>query len=189
MLQHFAVQRKLDDKKATKRHVTKRRIDVCKHWNAHYPDNEIRGLDIKKTATELPILKRVPLVAENISELINTTVPYEVTGNHRTTALQLTGSRNKQFFRTNNCTDFKSIYIIWCMNRRSNWGMKNAIYIFLKKMMTSKKKQQRCLDPIRWHTQFSLFRIFTAESTEKIYLWMASMIYPKTEYQTFSPDI
>jgi len=48
MLQHFAVQRKLDDKKATKRHVTKRRIDVCKHWNAHYPDNEIRGLDIKK---------------------------------------------------------------------------------------------------------------------------------------------
>jgi len=54
------------------------------------------------------MLKRVPLVAENISELINTTVPYEVTGNHRTTALQLTGSRNKQFFRTNNCTDFKS---------------------------------------------------------------------------------
>ena len=50
----------------------------------------------------------MPLVVENISELINTTVPYEVTGNHRTTALQLTGSRNKQFFRTNNCTDFKS---------------------------------------------------------------------------------
>jgi len=32
MLQHFAVQRKLDDKKATKRHVTKRRIDVYMHW-------------------------------------------------------------------------------------------------------------------------------------------------------------
>ena len=121
----------------------------------------------------------MPLVVENISQLINTTVPYEVTGNHRTTALQLTGSRNKQFFRTNNCTDFKSIYIIWCMNRRSNRGMKNANYIFffLKQIMTNTQKKKRCLDPIRWHTQFSLFHIFTAESTV-----FMNMIYPKTEY-------
>jgi len=119
----------------------------------------------------------VPLVAENISELINTTVPYEVTGNHRTTALQLTGSRNKQFFRTNNCTDFKSHINHLVHESKVKLRDEKCYLHFLKKNDDKQKKKQRCLDPIRWHTQFSLFHIFTAESTV-----FMNMIYPKTEY-------